>query len=447
MMALRRDSLRVRLLPARSIEETGLDPSLYGGIMSPHGTLISPGKEPRSTTALRKSIAESSMAKERLVAQSLQPVCSKCHHEEKSRFEEPSDVVHLEGKEQEFFANNPNLRRRERKGRGIDFDFSSSKEMKQVTFVGQEENVSRAVFLQKGLCKSPLAEGDLMPGSVGLLTLEKDISDVPHGDTFGEQMGESRTLEEAEVSQAFDASLFSSESVDESPESTSTLQPNNVAASNVDVPQKVFSRSIGSSKMEARSRWKRAAHSVKFINHLSANVRLASTDLIEDQQVTEDDAGGVGAAAFEGARTVARVRSKGRKGMEGLLVQQDRGYITLLQDFYVACLKMPIGHFLVGVFLAPLVLGLLFTPLYLLDVHGLNFNGVVPEDATTSPLVSARQRCLAFLNIFLYALSLSTTFGGAPVAARSPFCLLVANMNTLLAQFLFVFLSGAVFAR
>ena len=43
----------------------------------------------------------------------------------------------------------------------------------------------------------------------------------------------------------------------------------------------------------------------------------------------------------------------------------------------------------------------------------------------------------------LCSLSLSTTFGGAPVAARSPFCLLVANMNTLMAQFLFVFLSGA----
>lgn len=40
-------------------------------------------------------------------------------------------------------------------------------------------------------------------------------------------------------------------------------------------------------------------------------------------------------------------------------------------------------------------------------------------------------------------LSLSTTFGGSPVVALSPFCLLVANVNTLMAQFLFVFLSGA----
>lgn len=41
------------------------------------------------------------------------------------------------------------------------------------------------------------------------------------------------------------------------------------------------------------------------------------------------------------------------------------------------------------------------------------------------------------------SLSLSTTFGGSPVTAVAPFCLLVANVNTLLAQFLFVFLSGA----
>ncbi|MCO5587945.1 hypothetical protein L7F22_041898 [Adiantum nelumboides] len=208
-------------------------------------------------------------------------------------------------------------------------------------------------------------------------------------------------------------------------------------------------------KMNARSRWRRATHSVTFMNRLAAGIRLAATDLIEDMAVdemvqhqgSEDDAGGVGAATFEGAKTVAQSRSRGRKGMEGLLVRQNRGLITFLQDFYVAFLKMPIGHFLVGVLFAPLILGLLFTPLYLLDVDGLSFNGIVPEDATTNPLVSAKQRFLAFLNVFLYALSLSTTFGGAPVAAESPFCLLVANVNTLLAQFLFVFLSGAVFAR
>ena len=87
------------------------------------------------------------------------------------------------------------------------------------------------------------------------------------------------------------------------------------------------------------------------------------------------------------------------------------------------------------------------TPLYLLDINGLSFDGVMDENLNDSPMASTKRRCSALLNVFLYALSLSTTFGGSPVAAVSPFCLLVANMNTLMAQFLFVFLSGAVFAR
>jgi hypothetical protein len=44
-------------------------------------------------------------------------------------------------------------------------------------------------------------------------------------------------------------------------------------------------------------------------------------------------------------------------------------------------------------------------------------------------------------------LSLSTTFGGTRVEARSPYALLLANLNTLMAQLIFVFLSGAVFHR
>jgi hypothetical protein len=45
--------------------------------------------------------------------------------------------------------------------------------------------------------------------------------------------------------------------------------------------------------------------------------------------------------------------------------------------------------------------------------------------------------------IFIFSLSLSTTFGGTRVEARSPYTLLVANLNTLMAQLIFVFLSGA----
>ncbi|KAI5081936.1 hypothetical protein GOP47_0001679 [Adiantum capillus-veneris] len=208
-------------------------------------------------------------------------------------------------------------------------------------------------------------------------------------------------------------------------------------------------------RTDARSRWKRVTHTVTLINHMVANIRCASGDLLEGNAVNEIlqqegfqvDAGGLGAATFEGAKTVARFRRKGRKGMEGLLVRQGTGLLSFFQGFYVAFLKMPICYFSIGVLFAPVVLGLLFTPLYLLDVEGLTFNGVVPNDATMGSYVGAKEQFLTFLNVFLYALSLSTTFGGSPIDAHSPFCLLLANINTLMAQFLFVFLSGAVFAR
>ncbi|EFJ22287.1 hypothetical protein SELMODRAFT_2344, partial [Selaginella moellendorffii] len=157
--------------------------------------------------------------------------------------------------------------------------------------------------------------------------------------------------------------------------------------------------------------------------------------------------GGVGAAAFEGSKTGPQHRLKGRKGMEGLVVRQDKSLIGFVQDFYVACLKMSIGYFLVGVFLAPMALSLLFMPLFLLNIDGLTYDEAMAEQGLIGPLASAKETCLAVLNVFLYALSLSTTFGGSPVIAVSPYSLLIANVNTLMAQFLFVFLSGAVFAR
>lgn len=101
-------------------------------------------------------------------------------------------------------------------------------------------------------------------------------------------------------------------------------------------------------KAEARSRWKRVTHTVTLINHMAANIRSASTDLLEgsavdemlQQQGFQVDAGGVGAATFEGAKTVAQSRCKGRKGMEGLLVRQGTGFLTFFQGFYVAFLKV-----------------------------------------------------------------------------------------------------------
>lgn len=205
----------------------------------------------------------------------------------------------------------------------------------------------------------------------------------------------------------------------------------------------------------ARNRWRRLKHTVQFASTMRA--RQGAADLIEEnanealhrENSVRDNAGVTGAAAFDGEKTGAVRRPRGRKGMEGMLVRHDKSFLTMLQDFYVACLKMPMGQFLLGVFLAPVALGLLFTPLFLMDMGGLSFDGTTLAETVPGEgsVAAATRRFSAILNVFLYALSLSTTFGGSPVVALSPFCLLVANVNTLMAQFLFVFLSGGVFAR
>jgi hypothetical protein len=131
--------------------------------------------------------------------------------------------------------------------------------------------------------------------------------------------------------------------------------------------------------------------------------------------------------------------------------------LTLLTSFPL--FQAPILKFSIGIFLTPALLSLLFVPLYLLDLRGFEFeDGVLPETPNPcNPLTSSdwlRGRPLCGQNtgwvvaysvcyLFLYSLSLSTMFGGAPVQARSQYTLLVANLQTLVAQFAFVFLSGA----
>ncbi|KAH7405051.1 hypothetical protein KP509_15G054900 [Ceratopteris richardii] len=477
-MAPRRDIGRLRLLPARSIEETGLDPSLLTPFLSPQGAQ-SPVKESWSTYAL--PTAESTTVKDSRFANHLGSLpCAKYHHQENTEVATAPDMMHTEELVKSSSYGNLIPMRTVNINNGPD-------EEKEGTAVNEERANLKTCISQKRVWKST---GGFLPRvfetsdasqmsndqdfvqhmnpSLEHNTMKGTDSTFDKPSTTGRPTSSTLTFHSAticrtsdageESEQFFDALDVNWNAMDRSDDvlrHISVSDSKNSTSFNGDPAPNECSSSSTSNKLDARSRWKRAGHSVKFINHLASNIRAASTDLIEDKAVDEimqqkfaqGDAGRVGAAAFEGAQTVARSRSKGRKGMEGLVVKQDRGLVTFFQDFYVACLKMPIGYFLVGVFTAPLALGLFFTPLYLLDVDGLSFNGIVPEDATTSPLASAGQRCLAFLNIFLYALSLSTTFGGAPIAARSPFCLLVANVNTLLAQFLFVFLSGAVFAR
>ncbi|KAJ7295554.1 hypothetical protein O6H91_14G016400 [Diphasiastrum complanatum] len=202
----------------------------------------------------------------------------------------------------------------------------------------------------------------------------------------------------------------------------------------------------------ARNRWRRLKHTVNFANHMSTYIKSAPSDFLEERRFEEllheqSSQNAADEATREGTNSEPRVRPKGRKGLNGLIVRQEKELISFIQDFYVACLKMPIALFLAGVFLAPIALGLLFTPIYLFDIEGLAFDEVLGDEEVVGAVASAKQSCFAFLNVFLFALSLSTTFSGSPVAALSTYCLLVANVNTLMGQFLFVFLSGAVFAR
>lgn len=65
-----------------------------------------------------------------------------------------------------------------------------------------------------------------------------------------------------------------------------------------------------------------------------------ANELLRRENSLTGDAGGTGAAEFDGAKTGANSRPKGRKGMEGMLVRQDKRFVTMMQDFYVACLKV-----------------------------------------------------------------------------------------------------------
>jgi hypothetical protein len=72
--------------------------------------------------------------------------------------------------------------------------------------------------------------------------------------------------------------------------------------------------------------------------------------------------------------------------------------------------QMPMGRFLVGVFVAPVALGLLFTPVFLLDMGGLSFNGrtLAETSLAEGPAMAAKHRCTVLLNVFLYAYVLNS---------------------------------------
>ncbi|CAI5466819.1 unnamed protein product [Closterium sp. Yama58-4] len=169
-----------------------------------------------------------------------------------------------------------------------------------------------------------------------------------------------------------------------------------------------------------------------------------------------------------------RARSK-------LAVKQQASVLTWLSHGYNWLLRLNNVAFVLLIMAAPVLLALLFTPLFLALASGFAFPPDSPEfesldihtilSGPLAPPLDQWERasragpvavalcwvCAAFvragqwlyvaLHFFLFALSLCTTFGGSPLQVLSPSALILANALTLLAQLNFVFLSGAVFAR
>ncbi|CAI5984967.1 unnamed protein product [Closterium sp. NIES-64] len=199
---------------------------------------------------------------------------------------------------------------------------------------------------------------------------------------------------------------------------------------------------------------------------------------------------------------------RGRKAQSQLgIIQHRPSIVSLLYNLYSHMLKQPPLVFSLAVCSAPLLLSLLFTLLYLPDLDGLVVEDTLLTYLQTSVAASAASaledesffaataaaaaaaakeaasgglfnvvdgsqtlgdavRALEQSNIFrlgpagiipggcawgifqvlMFSLSLSTGLEPA-LAPASPYALVVANVNALVAQLLFVFLSGAVFAR
>ncbi|CAI5501472.1 unnamed protein product [Closterium sp. Naga37s-1] len=169
-----------------------------------------------------------------------------------------------------------------------------------------------------------------------------------------------------------------------------------------------------------------------------------------------------------------RTRSK-------LAVKQQASVLTRLSHGYNWMLRLNNVAFVLLIMASPVILALIFTPLFVslasgfafppdspefesLDIHTILSGPLAPpldqwERASRAgpvavalcwvcaALVRVGQWLYVVLHFFLFALSLCTTFGGSPLQVLSPSALMLANLLTLLAQLNFVFLSGAVFAR
>jgi hypothetical protein len=167
--------------------------------------------------------------------------------------------------------------------------------------------------------------------------------------------------------------------------------------------------------------------------------------LVDDETESEDE--------FEAYKTSDLPEFKGMAGIKNFtILQEDKGVMTLIYDFYTYMLKSSLPEFALAMFAAPILLSMIFTLLYLPEFQGLaleetarqffQFAGESKEAGVTGLQLS----WTTLFQVFMFSVSLST--GLQPeLAPLSPYTLVVANLNALIAQLIFVFMSGAVFAR
>lgn len=170
---------------------------------------------------------------------------------------------------------------------------------------------------------------------------------------------------------------------------------------------------------------------------------LLSTD--EDDDESDDE--------FEAYRSSDIPEFKGHQGLNNFtILQEDQGILSIIYDFYIFMLKKSLFEFVLGMFAAPILLSVIFTILYLPEFDGLALDETAREFFKISGLngeegpPGLQLSLQTVFQVFMFSVSLST--GLQPeLAPLSPYTLVVANLNALIAQLIFVFLSGAVFAR
>eukprot|EP00850_Spirogloea_muscicola_P020412 SM000215S06718 [mRNA] locus=s215:4942:7967:- [translate_table: standard] len=132
----------------------------------------------------------------------------------------------------------------------------------------------------------------------------------------------------------------------------------------------------------------------------------------------------------------AAMAAKGKAAILGISVMQSRSPLgAALTGFYAATLRMSGPQFAAAMAALPVLLSAAFAGLYFLDP--------TPPGGVAAGLGGG---AAAFGAVFMYSLSLCTSLQ-TDVTPQSEYALVVANANALMGQLIFVFLSGAVFAR